>query len=83
MKTQGRNRLGQVPAIHLPVTFEAGPGSVTAVIHLDGSTIGLKFISPKQLLHFFTGLMEHALIAWPDDPFVQCYAQEDDTPAAD
>ncbi|MCL4304230.1 MAG: hypothetical protein KJ077_51580 [Anaerolineae bacterium] len=62
----------------IPVTFEAGPGFVTAVIHIDNSTLGVKFVSPVQLLTFFTGLMEHAAIAWPNDPFIQMY-QEDET----
>jgi len=76
-KQSGRNRMGKIPAIPLPVTFEAGPGFVTAVIHIENSTIGLKFVSPEQLLEFFTGLMEHAVIAWPDNPFIQYYLQDD------
>lgn len=73
-----RGRMGKIPtAGPMPVTFEAGPGFVTAVFHIGGSTLGLKFESPKQLLEFFTGLMEHATIAWPDDPFIQMY-QEDE-----
>ena len=73
-----RARVGQVPAIALPVTFEAGPGFVTAVISLDEkSTIGLKFESPEQMLTFSHGLMEHAVIAWPNNPYIQYYLQDE------
>ena len=60
MRTRGRNHQGTIPAIPLPVSFEAGPGFVTAVLHIDDSTIGLKFVSPTQMLMFFTELMESA-----------------------
>ena len=74
-----RDRVGAIPSVQLFTTFDAGPGFVTAVIHLDeNSTVGLKFESPDQLLEFFTGLMEHAVIAWPDNPFIQYYLSEED-----
>lgn len=73
----GRNHIGKIPAIPLPVTFEAGKGFVTAVIHIEKSTIGLNFMSPEQLLEFFTGLMEHAVIAWPDNEFIKYYLQDE------
>lgn len=69
----GRNYTSKIPTVHLPVTFEAGKGFVTAVIHIDNSTIGLKFKSPEQLLTFFTQLMESAVIAWPNDQFIKYY----------
>lgn len=74
---RGRNRIGKIPSVQLPVTFEAGKGFVTAVIHAGDSTLGLKFVSPEQLLEFFTGLMEHAVIAWPDNEFIQFYLQDE------
>lgn len=73
-----RDYIGKIPSIHLPVTFEAGSGFVTAVIHIDESTIGLKFETPEQLLTFFTELMEAAVLAWPDNEFVQYYQSEED-----
>lgn len=78
-RQRGRNHIGKIPAIHLPVSFEAGKGFVTAVIHIDDSTLGLKFESPEQLLGFFTELMENAVIAWPDDPFIQYYLLDEET----
>lgn len=74
---RGRNHIGKIPSIELPVTFEAGKGFVTAVIHIDNSTIGLKFISPDQLLGFFTELMENAVIAWPENEFIKYYLLEE------
>lgn len=74
----GRDHIGNIPTISSLVTFEAGKGFVTAVIHIDGSTIGVKFQSPEHMLEFFTGLMEHAVIAWPNDPFIRYYLQDDD-----
>jgi hypothetical protein len=77
-KRQGRDHIGKVPALRLPVSFEAGKGFVTTVFHIDdNSTIGIKFESPEQMLSFFTRLMEHAAIAWPDDPFIQYYLLEE------
>lgn len=70
---RGRDHIGTIPSIQLPVTFEAGKGFVTAVIHIDNSTLGLKFESPEQLLMFFTELMENAVIAWPDNEFIKYY----------
>lgn len=69
--------MGKIPAVRLPVTFEAGPGFVTAVIHVEKSTLGLKFESPEQLLTFFTELMENAVIAWPTNPFIRMYLDDD------
>ena len=74
---RGRDHMGEFPAIKLPVSFEAGMGFVTAVIHIDNSTLGLKFESPNQLLSFFTELMENATIAWPDNEFIKYYLQEE------
>jgi len=73
----GRNHKGKIPTIRLPVTFEAGPGFVTAVFHIDKSTIGVRFEAPNQMLDFFTQLMESAVIAWPNDPFIQYYLEEE------
>ena len=73
-----RNKLGKIPAIHLPVTFEAGKGFVTAVFHIDRSTIGIRFESPNQMLEFFTQLMESASVAWPDDEFIKYYLSSED-----
>lgn len=85
MKTRrparGRNHIGKIPSVRLPVTFEAGKGFVTAVIHIDNSTIGLKFESPDQLFGFFTELMENAVIAWPDNPFIQYYLLDEESSA--
>lgn len=75
---RGRNHVGNIPTIRgLPVTFEAGKGFVTAVFHIEGSTLGLKFESPEQLLTFFTELMEAATIAWPNDPLVKYYVSNE------
>lgn len=71
----GRDHIGKIPAIKLPVTFEAGRGFVTAVIHIDDSTLDLKFESPDQLLSFFTGLIENAVIVWPDNEFIKYYLE--------
>jgi hypothetical protein len=76
-RRQPRNYLGKIPTVLLPVTFEAGKGFVTAVIHIDNSTIGLKFESPEQLLTFFTELMENATLAWPDNPFIKLYLSDE------
>lgn len=73
---RGRDHIGPIPSIHLPVTFEAGKGFVTAVIHIDNSTLGLKFESPEQLLMFFTELMEIAVIAWPDNEWIKLYLED-------
>ncbi|GIK42458.1 MAG: hypothetical protein BroJett011_62910 [Chloroflexota bacterium] len=76
----GRNRMGKIPKTGpIPVTFEAGPGFVTVVIHIGPNTIGLRFESPEQLLEFFTGLMEHATIAWPDNPFIRMYLEDEES----
>jgi hypothetical protein len=76
---RGRSHIGKVPSVRLSTTFEAGPGFVTAVIHIDeNSTIGLKFETPEQLLGFFTELMENAVIAWPDNEFIQYYLSDDE-----
>jgi len=74
---RGRNHRGTIPSIRLPVTFEAGKGFVTAVLHIDNSTLGIKFESPEQLLIFFTELMENAVITWPDNEFIQYYLQDE------
>jgi hypothetical protein len=74
-RPRGRSNIGKVPSLHLPVTFEAGKGFVTAVIHIDNSTIGLRFEQPEQMLEFFYGLMEHAAIAWPNDPYIRLYQE--------
>lgn len=71
-----RNHIGKIPKITLPITFEAGKGFVTAVIHIDNSTLGLRFESPEQLLGFFTELMENAIIAWPNNEFIKMYLEE-------
>jgi hypothetical protein len=71
-----RNRAGKIPSIQLPVTFEAGRGFVTAVIHVQGSTLGIRFEQPEQMLTFFTELMENALIAWPDNEFIKYYLED-------
>lgn len=78
MKRSGRDRLGNVPAIALqtPITFEVGPGFVTAVIHFGNSTMGLKFETAEQLLIFFSELIENAAMAWPDDPYIRMYLDE-------
>lgn len=72
-----RARMGKIPAIQTAVTFEAGPGFVTAVIHIDGSTLGLKFDSPEKLLEFFTSMVESAVLVWPDNEFIKMYTSED------
>lgn len=74
---RGRNYLREIPSVRTPVSFETGQGFVTAVIHLDNSTIGIKFESPEQLLSFFSELMENAVIAWPNNQFIQYYLQDD------
>lgn len=75
----GRNHIGKIPAVRLPASFEAGPGFVTAVIHIDDkSTIGLRFESPDQLLGFFSELMENAVIAWPENPLIQYYLLDEE-----
>lgn len=71
-----RDKMGKIPAIMLPVTFEAGKGFVTAVIHVENSSLGLKFESPEQLLAFFSKLMESATIAWPDNQFIKMYLDD-------
>lgn len=71
-----RNQQVKIPAVHLPVTFEAGRGFVTAVFHIGGSTIGVRFESPEQILEFFTQLMESAAIAWPDNEWIKLYLEE-------
>lgn len=73
-----RNNVGKIPAVRLPVTFEAGPGFVTAVFHINGSTIGIKFESSVQMLEFSTQLIESAAIAWPNDPFIQYYLSSEE-----
>lgn len=76
-----RSHVGEIPAVQLPVTFESGSGFVTAVIRIDSNTtIGIKFMSPEQLLNFFVQLMEGAEIAWPDDPFVKYYTMSEGVP---
>lgn len=73
-----RGRMAKIPtAGPIPVTFEAGRGFVTAVVHIGNSTLGLKFESPEQLLEFQAGLMEHAVIAWSDNPFIKMYLEDD------
>ena len=76
--TSNRDHKDKIPAIQLPVTFEAGNGFVTAVFHIGGSTIGIKFEQAEQMLTFFTQLMEQAIIAWPDNPFIQYYLDDSD-----
>jgi hypothetical protein len=71
-----RNNKGKIPFVRLPVTFEAGKGFVTAVFHIDRSTIGIRFEHPEQMLTFFTQLMESAIIAWPDNEFIKYYLQD-------
>lgn len=74
-----RNHMGKIPSIQTPVTFEAGPGFVTAVIHVNNhSTLGLKFESPGQLFNFFTELMETAVFVWPNDPMIQYYLLDEE-----
>jgi len=68
--------MGKIPTVHLPVTFEAGKGFVTAVIHIEGSTLGLKFESTGQLFTFFSELMEAAVLAWPDNELIKYYLEE-------
>lgn len=76
-QNRGRNQIATIPSIHLPVTFEAGRGFVTAVIHIEGSTLGLKFESPEQLLTFFTEMMETAVMVWPNNEFIKLYLSDD------
>ena len=72
-----RNRVGKIPAFVAPVTFEVGKGFVTAMIHIENSTIGLRFESPEQLLSFFSELMENAVIAWPNNEWIKYYVQDE------
>ena len=76
-RRKGRDYIGKIPTARLPVSFEAGRGFVTAVIHIDNSTIGIKFVSPDQLLDVFTQLMENAVIAWPDNQYIQYYLDDE------
>lgn len=73
-----RNRMAKIPQVHLPVTLETGKGFVTAVFHIDKSTIGIRFEQPEQMLEFFTQLMESAVIAWPDNEFIKYYLSNED-----
>jgi len=73
--SKGRNNTGQIPVARLPVTFEVGHGFVTAVIHIDNSTVGLRFDSPEHLLSFFVEIMENAVIAWPENPLIKSYVE--------
>lgn len=57
-----RNHQAKIPSIQLPVTFEAGKGFVTAVFHIQNSTIGIRFEQPEQMLIFFTQLMKSAIL---------------------
>lgn len=72
-----RSNVGKIPKINTSTTFEAGQGYVTAVITLDEkSTIGIRFESPEQMLEFCSGLMKHAVLAWPDNEYVKYYMEQ-------
>lgn len=60
--------------VHVPVTFQAMPDHVVAIISIDGrSTIGIRFNSPEQMLTFFSEMMEKAVIVWPENEWIKEY----------
>jgi hypothetical protein len=63
--------------VHLPVQFQTGRGHVVAIYHINGSTLGVRFESPEQMLTFFTKLMEKAVKVWPDHPLVKEYLSDE------
>lgn len=62
----------------LPVTFHAGKGFVNAVFHVNGSTLGIRFESPEQMLEFFGQMMEKAAQVWPNDEWIKMYVEDED-----
>ena len=78
-RTSGRDRMASIPEVgEFPVTFESGKGFVTMVLHIGGSTLGLKFKSAEQMLDMQVGLIEAATIAWPDHPAIAYYLSDED-----
>ena len=46
---------------------------VVAIIKINNSSIGLRFVSPEHLLLFFNQLMEQAIKVWPDNEWILEY----------
>lgn len=72
------NKRPNLKVAHLPVTFNAGDGYVNAIFHIQGSTVGVRFESPEQLLEFFEQLMNKAAQVWPNNEWVQLWQTLDD-----
>jgi hypothetical protein len=78
-KKRRPRRGGHIPTVMKYVSFEYGPGFVTAVIHIDeDTTYGLKFLSPEHMLSFMNGLMEHATEVWPDHALIRYYVSTEE-----
>jgi len=63
--------------VWLSAIFEAHKNHVVAIFKLNGSTIGIRFTSPEQLLGFFLQLMEKAVQVWPDNEWIKEYLKKE------
>lgn len=62
----------------LPVEFHAYKNHVVAVYTLPtGSTIGMRFETPEQMLWFFAQMLEKAALVWPDNEYIREYLSND------
>lgn len=59
--------------VRWPVAFNAGDNYVNAVFDMAGSSFGVRFESPEQLLDFFEQLMSKAAQVWPENEWVQLW----------
>ena len=59
--------------VRLPVKFEAKKDHVVAIFNARGSTIGLRFNSPEEMLSFFSQMLEKAVLVWPENEWIREY----------
>jgi hypothetical protein len=59
--------------VHLPVSFHAKRDHIVAIFYAGGSTIGVRFQSPEQLLELFSQMMEKAVLVWPENEWIKEY----------
>lgn len=57
--------------------FLTGKDYIVARFHIGGSTFGVRFVSPEQLMTFCVLLMEKAVKVWPDHNLMKEYLEED------
>lgn len=73
-----RNRHPRLPEIAvIEPEFHAYKDHVAAVFWINGSSLGLRFLSPEHLMEFFSKLMDKAVLVWPENDWIKEYLKDD------